>query len=72
MSLKKLLVFVAGLVTGSLPPEALVILMEPPPGAGRVPPDVAAAEAHARRTRSRRAMRHLHPVRPKVSRHRPR
>lgn len=66
MSLRKLLVALAGLVTGSLPPEALVILMEPPPGLGRVPPDVAAAETRTQRTRTRRARRHLHPVRRKT------
>ena len=66
MILRKLLVALAGFVTGSLPPEALVILMEPKPGTGRVPPDVAAAEARADRTRSRRARRHLHRVRRKA------
>ncbi len=35
--LRKLLVLLAGLVAGSFPPEALVMLMEPPPGKGRVP-----------------------------------
>lgn len=65
MSLRKLLVAAAGFVTGSIPPEALVILMEPPPGEGRVPPDVAAADARARGTRARRAMRHRHPMRAK-------
>lgn len=65
MSLRKLLVAAAGFVTGSIPPEALVILMEPPPGTGRVPPDVAVAEARAHRNRARRAMRHRHPVRAK-------
>jgi hypothetical protein len=60
MLLRKLLVFLAGFVTGSIPPEALVILMEPPPGEGRLPPDVA---ARARGTEARRALRHRHPMR---------
>ena len=67
MGLKKLLVFLAGFVTGSIPPEALVILMEPPPGTGRVPPDVAAAQAIPPRLPPRR-IRHLHTVRPKTAR----
>jgi len=71
MGFAKLLAALAGLVTGSLPPEALVILMEPPPGTGRLPPDVAAAEDRAQRSRARRATRHQHPVRRKTPRRRP-
>ena len=71
MGLKKLLVFLAGFVTGSIPPEALVILMEPPPGTGRVPPDVAAARAIPPRLPPRR-IRHLHAVRAKTAARQPR
>lgn len=67
MRLRKLLAFLAGFITGSFPPEAIVILMEPPPGSGRLPPDVAAAAARARRTRTWRRIRHLHPVRRKTA-----
>ena len=33
--LRKTLIFLAGLMTGWFPPEAVVMLMEPPPGTGR-------------------------------------
>lgn len=67
MILKKLLTFMAGLVMGSFPPEAIAMLMEPPPGSGRLPPDVA-ADGMQRRMRLRpRRVRHLRPVRRKAS-----
>ena len=65
MRLRKLLAFLAGFITGSFPPEAIVILMEPPLGTGRLPPDVAATLQRIGRIRSRRAMRHQHPMRRK-------
>lgn len=67
MRLRKLLAFLAGFITGSFPPEAIVILMEPPPGRGRLPPDVAVAARRARWSRTSRRIRHLHPVRRKVT-----
>lgn len=43
--LKTLGTVLVAFVLRDLPPEGLVMLMEPPPGTGRVPPDVAADQA---------------------------